>query len=54
MYKLHLDGGIFMENIYSDIAKRTDGDIYLGVVGPNRKIHLYKKVYGIFCAPQDR
>ena len=36
MYKLHLDGGIFMENIYSDIAKRTDGDIYLGVVGPVR------------------
>lgn len=23
-------------NIYSDIAKRTQGDIYIGVVGPVR------------------
>ena len=23
-------------NIYNDIAKRTDGDVYLGVVGPVR------------------
>ena len=24
--------GIFMNNIYEDIAKRTQGDIYIGVV----------------------
>ena len=23
-------------NVYEDVAKRTDGDIYLGVVGPVR------------------
>jgi len=23
-------------NLYQDIAKRTDGDIYIGVVGPVR------------------
>ncbi len=23
-------------NVYEDIAKRTDGDIYVGVVGPVR------------------
>lgn len=40
-----------MENtkLYQDIAKRTDGDIYVGVVGPvrTRKIYFYKKVYGL-------
>lgn len=25
-----------MSNIYADIAKRTNGDIYVGVVGPVR------------------
>ena len=25
-----------MQNIYEDIAKRTNGDIYIGVVGPVR------------------
>ena len=25
-----------MNNIYEDIAKRTQGDIYIGVVGPVR------------------
>lgn len=25
-----------MENIYNDIAQRTGGDIYIGVVGPVR------------------
>ncbi len=29
-------GGINMENIYQDIATRTSGDIYIGVVGPVR------------------
>ena len=31
-------GGIFMANksIYEDIALRTGGDIYLGIVGPVR------------------
>ena len=25
-----------MENIYKDIATRTNGDIYIGIVGPVR------------------
>ena len=35
-------------NIYQDIAERTGGDIYIGVVGPVRtgKIDLYQAVYG--------
>ena len=36
---------IIMENLglYQDIAMRTDGDIYVGVVGPvrTRKINIY-------------
>lgn len=40
-----------MENfgLYQDIAQRTEGDIYVGVVGPvrTRKINIYKKVYGL-------
>lgn len=40
-----------MENLglYQDIAKRTDGDIYVGVVGPvrTRKINFYQKIYGL-------
>ncbi len=28
--------GSFVDSIYEDIARRTDGDIYLGVVGPVR------------------
>lgn len=35
MYKNRY-GGETMENIYRDIATRTDGDIYLGIVGPVR------------------
>lgn len=39
-----------MENLglYQDISKRTDGDIYVGVVGPvrTRKIYIYQKIYG--------
>ena len=39
-----------MENLglYENIAKRTNGDIYVGVVGPvrTRKINFYKKIYG--------
>ena len=29
--------------LYQDIAERTDGDIYVGVVGPvrTRKVNLY-------------
>lgn len=42
-----------MENLglYQDISKRTDGDIYIGVVGPvrTRKIYFYKKIYGFTC-----
>ena len=30
--------------VYQDIKARTNGEIYIGVVGPeNRKIHIYKK-----------
>ena len=39
MYKNNYDyGGIFMVgyNIYDDISKRTNGDVYIGVVGPVR------------------
>ncbi|MCC8356323.1 MAG: stage IV sporulation protein A [Oscillospiraceae bacterium] len=28
--------GLFVDRIYEDIARRTDGDIYIGVVGPVR------------------
>lgn len=38
-----------VNDIYNDISRRTDGDIYIGVVGPVRtgKIYIYKKIYGI-------
>ena len=38
IYKDKCDGGNFMHkaDIYEDIAKRTGGDIYIGVVGPVR------------------
>ena len=32
-------------NIYSDIAQRSQGDVYIGVVGPVRT----GKVYGFAC-----
>ena len=38
-----------MENrtIYEDIAQRTDGDIYIGVVGPCApEIDVYQAIYG--------
>ena len=37
MYKF-IGGYFFMESlgIYQDIAQRTEGDIYIGVVGPVR------------------
>lgn len=45
-----------MENLglYQDISKRTDGDIYVGVVGPvrTRQIYFYKKIYGPTCHSQ--
>jgi stage IV sporulation protein A len=38
MYNVYKRGGKYMEgnSIYQDIATRTDGDIYIGVVGPVR------------------
>lgn len=38
-----------VNDIYNDISRRTDGDIYIGVVGPvqNGKIYIIKKIYGI-------
>ena len=35
-------------NIYSDIAQRSQGDVYIGVVGPVRT-GKSKKVYGFAC-----
>ena len=37
-----------LTSIYQDIAKRTAGDIYIGVVGPgpDGEVHLYQAVYG--------
>lgn len=35
-------------NIYRDIRNRTNGEIYLGVVGPVRtEIHLHQTFYGV-------
>lgn len=38
-------------NLYEDIKKRTNGEIYLGVVGPVRtgKSTFVKKIYGSMC-----
>lgn len=35
-------------NVYNDINARTNGEIYIGVVGSgtNRKINIYQTVYG--------
>ena len=40
-----------MNNIYEDIAKRTQGDIYIGVVGPVRtgKSTFIRKLWRILC-----
>ena len=35
-YKLQMYGGMGMTNIYKDIAERSGGDVYIGVVGPVR------------------
>ena len=52
------EGGIQVEDrkIYEEIALRTEGDIYIGVVGPvrTRKIHLYQAVHGDSGHPQHR
>lgn len=34
-------------SIYKDIKNRTNGEIYIGVVGPcqNRKINIYKEFH---------
>jgi len=42
-----------VENIFSDIAERTGGDVYLGVVGPVRagKSTLIKKVMDLLVIP---
>ena len=40
-------------DLYRDIAERTDGDIYIGVVGPVRtgKSTLIKKVMDLLVLP---
>ena len=42
-----------MENIYSDIAARTGGNIYIGVVGPVRtgKSTLIKRIMQTLVIP---
>ncbi len=46
-----MGGNYFMENmgVYEDIKARTDGDIYVGVVGPVRtgKSTFIKNIYGL-------
>lgn len=41
-------------NVYQDISRRTDGDVYIGVVGPVRtgKSTFIKRVYGFACPAQ--
>lgn len=43
-------------NIYKDIAERTQGDIYVGVVGPVRtgKSTFIKKIHGKNGYTKDR
>ena len=43
-----------MGNIYSDMAARTGGDIYIGVVGPVRtgKSTFIKRFMELFVLPQ--
>lgn len=43
-------------NIYKDIAERTQGDIYVGVVGPVRtgKSTFIKKIHGKNGHTQNR
>ena len=42
-----------MENIYEDIAARTGGNIYIGVVGPVRtgKSTLVKRIMEVLVIP---
>ncbi len=44
------------KTIYEDIAERTGGDIYVGVVGPVRtgKSTFIKRFYGIACAARNK
>lgn len=41
--------------VYTDIASRTNGEIYLGVCGPvrTRQIDIYQAFYGAFGASVD-
>lgn len=44
-------------DVYKDMQARTNGEIYIGVVGPaqNGKIHLYQTIYGcVRSAAYDR
>ena len=39
-------------NVYQDISRRTDGDVYIGVVGPSERenLHLLKGLWiRLFC-----
>ena len=45
-----------MSNLYADIARRTGGDIYIGVVGPVRtgKSTLIKRIMEELVIPISR
>ena len=36
-------------SIYQDIAERTKGSVYIGVIGPVRTGKSYQTVYGYHC-----
>ena len=40
--------------VYKDMKARTNGEIYIGVVGPgsDRQINIYQAVYGSFSASE--
>ena len=41
-------------DLYKDIRCRTNGEIYIGVVGPvHRQVHIYKAFHGALCNPED-
>ena len=39
-------------DLYKDIRCRTNGEIYIGVVGPVRT-GIYKAFHGALCHPED-
>ena len=56
IYYNSTEGGIFMDNfdVYSDIKARTNGEIYIGVVGPVRtgKSTFIKRFMELMVLPE--